>query len=174
MENIVKVDHGLFAPDCIRTLSGKYVNVFDPKPEMFCIEDIAHALSKQPRFGGHLKYSFSVAEHLVNCAHAVSGDFSLKYAALMHDVSEAYLMDMPKPIKKRLPDYIALENSLMEFLSGVFGFSWPLPKEVKEIDDIMLTIEWAELMIGNINNIQLKSSRQAKEDFLFAYDLYKP
>jgi hypothetical protein len=27
----------------IRTVTGKWVNVFDPKPEMFDIEDIAHA-----------------------------------------------------------------------------------------------------------------------------------
>lgn len=33
----------------VRTLSGKYVDVLNPQPEMFDIDDIAHSLSKQPR-----------------------------------------------------------------------------------------------------------------------------
>ena len=45
--------------DCIRTNSGLYSNVFETTEEMLCIEDIAHALSHQCRFAGHLKVLFS-------------------------------------------------------------------------------------------------------------------
>ena len=60
MENI-DYDAELFVPDHIRTYTGKYFNAFDPLPELICIEDIAHALSQQPRYAGHLPQFYSVA-----------------------------------------------------------------------------------------------------------------
>lgn len=48
----------LYTTDCIRTSSGQYVNVFNPDPNTIKIEDIAHSLSMQCRFGGHLPYHF--------------------------------------------------------------------------------------------------------------------
>ena len=44
----------LYTKDCIRTFTGIYMNVFNPTSEMICIEDIAHSLSLQCRFAGHL------------------------------------------------------------------------------------------------------------------------
>lgn len=35
----------LFTPDCIRTFSGHYLDVFNPDPAKIVIEDIAHALA---------------------------------------------------------------------------------------------------------------------------------
>jgi len=89
----------LFTPNCIRTFTGKYVNVFEPTLEMICIEDIAHALSMQCRFGGHLPYFYSVAQHSINCSFLVDTP-CLKLEVLMHDASEAYLLGIPSPIKK--------------------------------------------------------------------------
>jgi hypothetical protein len=137
----------LFTPDCIRTFSGLYVNVFDPKPEMFCIEDIAHALSHQPRFSGHLKEFYTVAQHSYHCSRSVAQEHA--YTALMHDCSEAYLLDMPSPIKARMPEYKAVEDNLMKTLAEVFQFQYPIPVEVKSIDRDMLVIEWDHFMIGD-------------------------
>lgn len=135
----------LYTPDCIRTFTGLYVNIFDPKPEMFCIEDIAHALSNQCRFGGHLPKFYSVAQHSAICAsNAVS---YLKLQALMHDASEAYLMDIPSPIKNRLSNYKEIEHGLMEAISLRFEFNWPMDKRVKLIDQQMLEFEWDHIML---------------------------
>lgn len=136
----------LFTPNCIRTYSGKYVNIFDPKPEMFCIEDIAHALSMQPRFSGHLRRFYSVAEHCINGCTMVGKKH--KFAFLMHDASEAYLLDIPKPIKPHLSNYMEIEDNLMKVLSKVFGFEYPLSEEIKAVDLKMLHLEWNGLMIG--------------------------
>ncbi|MFC4230551.1 hypothetical protein ACFOW1_01525 [Parasediminibacterium paludis] len=61
----------LYKPNCIRTYTGLYMNVFDPTPEMICIEDIAHALSHQCRFSGHTKQFYSVAQHSYHVAALV-------------------------------------------------------------------------------------------------------
>jgi hypothetical protein len=61
------MSENLNAVRSIRTISGLYVNVFEPDPKTLIIEDIAHALSNQPRFGGHLPKFYSVAQHSLLC-----------------------------------------------------------------------------------------------------------
>lgn len=141
----MKQEENLYTPDCIRTVSGIYVNVFDPKPEMFVIEDIAHALSFTCRFGGHLPHYYSVAQHSITCSKVVSEENAM--AALLHDAAEAYLTDMPSPIKKRLPDFVEIENNLMRVIALRFGFEYPLHDEVKEADKELLEMEWARFVL---------------------------
>lgn len=161
----------LYTPNCIRTVSGIYVNVFDPKPEMFCINDIAHALSHQCRFGGHLPMFYSVAQHSINCALLIN-DPALKLDCLLHDASEAYLLDIPSPIKSGLSNYKEIENNLMVVISSVFRIKWPLLDQVKEIDKTMLEVEWDCLMLRNDEHkLKIKSPFEVKDDFisLFQY-----
>lgn len=129
----------------IRTVSGHYLNVLKPNPDAILLPDIAHSLSFQCRFGGHLPYFYSVAEHSMNVARLVAPVHRL--AALMHDASEAYLLDMPSPIKENLGDYRAIEENLMAVIAKKFDFEWPMPKEVKEADTMMMEREWHELML---------------------------
>ena len=113
----------LFTPGCIRTFTGLYIDVFEPKPEMICIEDIAHGLSMQCRFGGQLPKFYSVAQHSIHCSEIVSDH--LKLEALLHDASEAYLLDIPSPIKNRMPEYKAVEDRLMKAIAAKLGTKIP-------------------------------------------------
>lgn len=117
-------EENLYTPDCIRTFTGIYVNVFEPTEEMICIEDIAHALSNQCRFGGHLPVFYSVAQHSIIMSDKMHE--SHKLAALLHDASEAYLLDIPRPIKKGLSNYKEIEDKLMTAIAAKFGFEYPL------------------------------------------------
>jgi len=85
----------------IVTYSGGKFYPMDVREEDIDIEDIAHALSNQCRFGGHVNTFYSVGQH---CCHV--SDLLAQHSAeeafrgLLHDASEAYLVDVPRPIKQ--------------------------------------------------------------------------
>lgn len=139
------MQENLFTPNSIRVFSGKYVNILEPTEDSIDIIDIAHSLSMQCRFGGHLSEHYSVAQHSLNCSFLASKEFELE--ALMHDASEAYLMDIPRPIKLLLPDYKIIEDRFMKVIAKKFGFNYPLSEEVKKVDNDMLQFEWDTLVL---------------------------
>ncbi len=155
----------------IRTISGQYVNVFEPNPDTLLIEDIAHALSNQCRFGGHLPEFYSVAQHSLLCYEIAPDEF--KYDALMHDASEAYLLDFPKPIKVEMPQYNEVEHNLMMVLAKKFNFNYPKSPAVENVDVHLLNWEWNVIMLQNMDNgfpkIRCMQPQEAREEFLKAY-----
>lgn len=172
MDKLLATEENLFTEDCIRTASGIYMNVFEPTMEMICIEDIAHALAMQCRFGGHLPVFYSVAQHSLNCSFLID-DKELKLAALLHDASEAYLMDIPRPIKKRLANYKEIEHGLMLLIAEKFGFEYPLHKEVKKADEIMLQLEWDVLMLNkNTWEFNIYDENITRKNFIDMFNFY--
>jgi hypothetical protein len=153
--------------DSIRTFSGLFINVFEPTPEMICIKDVAHSLSQQPRFAGHLFKFYSVAQHSVLCMRYA--DDKNKLGALLHDSSEGYLLDIPSPIKRRMPEYKSIEDNLMSAIAKKYGFEYPLTPEVHAIDRKLLHIEWEALMINKDENFECWSQQEAEYQFLTSY-----
>lgn len=155
----------------IRTISGLYVNVFDPDPDTIRIEDIAHALSNQCRFGGHLPKFYSVAQHSHLCWEVANEKD--KYDALMHDASEAYLLDMPKPIKVELSDYNRIEDNLMNVIAEKFKFNYPKTNAVEKVDHYLLEWEWNVIMLKKTDSgfppIKCLTPLQARKAFIDAY-----
>lgn len=153
--------------DTIRTNSGLYINVFDTNPETINIEDIAHALSMIPRFGGHLNRFYSVCQHSIMCCNlAMDYGFEYAIAGLLHDGSEAYLLDMPTPIKNKLPDYKSTEHRLMEIIAIKYGFEFPLNPIIKKVDAQSLEIEWDNLVENDNIKFVCMTSSDAKKEFL--------
>jgi len=135
----------LYTPNCIRTISGRYVNLLEPTPDMIDIYDIAHGLARQYRFGGHSKLPFSVLQHSI----CVSTACQSKLAGLLHDAAEAYIGDIPTPLKKLLPQYQEIEDRLMKVISAKYGFPYPVPEDVKITDKKELESEWEWLVLKN-------------------------
>lgn len=160
---------GLGSFSSIRTVGGNWIDIIDPKPETITIEDIAHALSMMPRFGGHLKTFYSVAQHCFHCSHKVAPGHEL--AALLHDASEFVMMDMPRPVKNQLPQYKDLENNLMGVIAQKFGIQFPFHPEIKKADDIMLHKEWDHFVMDKITdkNFIPMSQQVAKNYFLIRF-----
>lgn len=156
----------------IRTFTGKYINPLDPDPEMICIEDIAHALSNICRFGGHSRRFYSVAQHSVIVSQLVPEREQL--AALLHDAAEAYLMDIPRPIKHQIPQYIVAEQNLFKAISEKFKIPAQQSQAIKEADNATLKKEWESIVVKSftIDPITPKHPIDAKQQFLKAYNKY--
>lgn len=135
--------------DWLQTYTGKQVYPMDPRPEEIDIRDIAHSLSMQCRYAGHCLSFYSVAEHSVLVSHWVAAkgygrDASLK--ALLHDATEAYLVDVPRPVKPFLTGYKDAEAKLWRVIAHSFGLTSFMPDIVHEADNRILWDEKAQNM----------------------------
>ena len=133
----------------IQTFTGRRFSPLEPDPAAIEIEDIAHALSNLCRFGGHCSVFYSIAQHSCLVADAVGGDRETVLHALLHDASEAYLGDLPHPLKHRSPLgelYREIEEPLQAAILARFGLDATPPPVVKEIDRAALAAERAALM----------------------------
>jgi hypothetical protein len=115
----------------------------DPRSEEIRIEDIAHSLSMQCRYAGHCKQFYSVAEHSCHLHDFVSPEH--RAWALLHDASEAYLVDVPRPVKPFLSGYKEAENNIMKVIAARFGLG-DEPMAVKEADGRILADEASQNM----------------------------
>ena len=83
------------------------------------IVDIAHALSMQCRFAGHIPKFYSVAEHAYMVSFIVPEHLALW--GLMHDAAEAYITDIPTYVKDVVPAIRDLEEYILSCISLVYS-----------------------------------------------------
>ena len=106
-------------PPLITTYTGKHFDITNMDPDAICIEDIAHALSFICRGNGHVKMFYSVGQHCLQCAYeteARGGSPRLIVAALLHDSTECYISDVPRPLKAVMPGYTETETALLDLI----------------------------------------------------------
>ncbi len=166
--------------DFMQTFTGRRFWPLDPRPEDVAIEDIAHSLSLQVRYAGHCLRFYSVAEHCVLLARAASPEHARW--ALLHDAAEAYLVDLPRPLKRHLSGYGPAEIKVMGCICFAFGLDGVMPAEVKALDNRILMDERAQKMrpTGETWNyggatrplgvtLQFWSPEQAEREFLATF-----
>ena len=131
----------------IQTVSGRRFNPLDPDAGQVDIGDIARALSNLCRFGGNCRFFYSVAQHsciVSDLVEARGHNVETVLWALLHDASEAYLVDLPHPLKHRSELgrlYAAAEDGLQTAICARFGLSTPPPPVIKEVDRALLATE---------------------------------
>ena len=137
-----------FHPDeaWTQTYSGRRFNPVKPIPEAIVIQDVAHALSMQCRFGGHVKNFYSVAQHCVLVSHICDAQDALW--GLLHDATEAYLVDVPRPLKRsgQLEGYMKIESVMQTAICQRFGLEDKEPASVKNADTLLLATEARDLL----------------------------
>jgi uncharacterized protein len=131
----------------IQTISGGQFWPLDPRPGEVTIDDIASALSNLCRFGGHVAAGFySVAQHSVLVA--LSLPHNLRKQGLLHDAAEAYIVDVPRPIKRHLINYDVAEARLASCIGDRFGVELcALPRAVSLADERALATERRDLLV---------------------------
>lgn len=132
--------HDILTADCT------YFDLLDPAPSAFTLNNIATGLANTCRFGGQCSRFYSVAEHSIWVSRIVPEEHAV--AGLFHDAAEAFIGDMPKPLKVMLPDYQAVEARVEAVMFPALGLPVKLPPEVKHADRVMLSTEQRQLM-GN-------------------------
>lgn len=107
----------------IQTATGVRLNVGRPETAHVVPLDVAWALARVCRFGGHLMPAhYSVAQHSVLVStHVELRDPALALAALLHDADEYVLGDVVGPLKTLLPDYNRLQSRWSARIAEVFG-----------------------------------------------------
>jgi hypothetical protein len=140
----------------IGTFTGRLVDPLNMNYEDVRIEDIAHALSHMPRFGGHAKDFYSVAQHSLGVAFALyedtKNDLRTVLAGLLHDASEAYLMDIPTPIKARIGELYSNAEARLQGLiyrTYVPGYMDVDYAAIKQVDSDILVVEAKDLCTPN-------------------------
>ncbi len=134
----------------LETVSGRKINITNPDPATIVIEDIAWALSRLPRFSGHsIPYvPYSVAQHCIQVANdLVDSGPRIQLFGLLHDAAEAYINDLPSPVK-HIPEIHAvikkLEDSLMSAIYKSLDIAPPTEEEetlVKIADKTQQAVE---------------------------------
>lgn len=136
-------------PNTIQLFTGGYFNFVQPNPEDVKVEDIAGALSKTCRFGGHIKRFYSVAEHAINCSlSAMKNGATLEqgFAILHHDDTETYMGDMVKPLKNIMPEFARIEKIVERVIGEKLGIDFDKHHDIiKQFDIQMLFAEKREL-----------------------------
>ena len=139
--------------DWMQTFTGRAFWPCDPRVDEVCIEDIAHALSMLCRFAGQTRSFYSVAEHCVRASRIVSPAYAL--AALLHDAAEAYVVDLPRPLKRQpgLRAYREIERRVQMIVYDAFGVKLGTTvalgaKAIRTADEVMLATEARDLMGG--------------------------
>jgi hypothetical protein len=123
-----------------RMLSGRRLDLLDPRPEDIEIGDIAHGLARVARWNGQTTglYAFSVAQHALlveTIAAALHLDWAPRWrlAALLHDAPEYVIGDLISPFKAAIGlDYKAFEIRLLAAIHHRFGLDFPLPAPVSD------------------------------------------
>lgn len=128
----------------ILTADGNYFDFEAPDPSHFTLHAIATGLANTCRFGGQCWPFYSVAEHSIWVSHIVPKELALH--ALFHDAAEAFIVDMPKPLKVMLPDYRALEKRIEAVLFPALDLPIEMPPDIKHADRMMLATEQRQLM----------------------------
>lgn len=141
------------------TATGKLIDLTNPKPEAISIRDIAEALSKLCRFSGHTSTFYSVAQHC--CFVHDLCPLEMRPWALLHDAHEAYIGDVPAPLKNALHAMgggtvlAAISNDLDKAIATRFCIGWPMPDEFRK------RIKHADLVALNTERYVLLAQRAA-------------
>lgn len=121
------------------TRTGRFLDVLHPDPDQVDIDDIAAGLGYQPRFTGQMSEFYSLADHSILVSFLVPPELALQ--GLLHDAAEAYVNDIPRPVKPLLRDYKPIEETIGQAIMLRYGLSLPLAKEVKDADAVAVGIE---------------------------------
>ncbi len=149
--------------DFCQTYSGEWVYPLDPRADEIHYDDGCVGLARECRYGNQSLDFYSVAEHSVIVSLFVErfarergwSEYDVTHAAqegLLHDLPEAWLGDIPRPMKRQreFRGYARLEEKWWRCTVERFGLRLTEASSalVKEVDNRILRDEIAVLLVN--------------------------
>lgn len=170
----------------IQTYTKRIFDPFEISVGDIDYEDIAHSLSMTVRANGHIRHFYSVAQHAIDCvreARARGCGRRVQLACLLHDASECYISDIPRPVKHRLVGYAQIERQISDTVYQACGIGSLTNEEVQalsEIDDALLYHEFLALadlalfenapLLAGAHSFEYEDMRDVKAQFMRLYE----
>lgn len=154
--------------------SGRTFDLGDIEHQTFDSRDIAHGLSMLCRYSGQTDLFYSVAQHSLLVSEYVPTDDALW--GLLHDASEAYLVDLPRPVKylEVMKPYRDLEARVQAAICDQFGLPHEEPASVAKADHCIVHDEMRSFGLAPASEFHLPiyplSSVEAARMFNFRLD----
>jgi hypothetical protein len=148
VENPQRIDpYGRDPRQALKMFSGKTVWPLDFRAIDLDLNDVARGICRQNRFVGQTTLPINVGWHSLNLSYIVPKP--LRLAALVHDMTEAYLVDIPRPLKNH-PLFAFFEVAEAKLFTGMAqALKLPfdtLPDDLHHFDH---TIGNAEMFLYN-------------------------
>lgn len=128
----------------------RFIDMRDPQPEDFILDEIARGLSRENRYGGAATSEpWNVGQHLILAVQFAVEDGVPKEdvrVILAHDFPEYMLRDVIRPMKQTLPDYKALEALWWSRMATRFNLPFEMPAVVHEYDLLVAACEKREFI----------------------------
>jgi len=122
----------------VDTYTGQRFYPLDPRPGEIRLADIAHGLAHTCRYSGQCQHYYSVATHSRYVSDTlVPEDPRLQLYGLFHDAAEAYVGDVPRPLKREFDRFEHVEQ-------GILGAVWDRLSVPAPTDD-----EWETVMAAD-------------------------
>lgn len=159
-----------------RMLSGRRLDLLNPKSSDIEIEDIAHGLARVARWNGQTsgQHGFSVAEHslfVTDILLKIKPDAPLSWqmGALLHDAPEYVIGDLISPFKAAIgADYKVFELRILDAIYQRFAITSEVTEEVEKLikraDEISAFYEAVYLAGFSIDEAKLYFSQPTEED----------
>ena len=156
-------------PNRKTTFTGKSIDIANINENDIDIRDVAHSLSLQSRWAGHNKFHYSVARHCIWACERAPEEYKLDL--LLHDATETYLVDLPRPVKHLLPEYGILEDKLHKIICNKYHIEFPYRPMVHLLDDLSIAYEWENCVLNK--NLDFVEPTIIENKFLELFNKYK-
>lgn len=169
VDNIRVRDSGKATAGYHGGIDGGACYFLSPAESDYTLEGIVRTLARTPRWGGRVApgYEWTVLDHSELVAALVrdtGGTEHEQKLAFMHDFAEAFLGDVPTPLKRLLGDnYKRLETlwaADIGYRAGVGVELVHLPEIVKRADILALEIERRAVLVNRPESFKLWGAQE--------------
>ena len=158
----------------LETVNGKSVFPWNLKREDVLIDDIANSLAMQARYNGHLPEFYSIADHSIHVTVLADMLMSekditpeerrvIRLRALLHDAAEAFISDIPSPVKMFIPSMYEHEDKMIKKIYSFYGAKIT-DRKLKKYSDQIIKKSDIMVLIGEKLDITNSVTRWPQED----------